>query len=157
MCHVEVESLRKKRVETQGSDRRTAQLQTSDPKTNINWEKENPRELTDQQWERGNHTADLEASPLDPAGDIPPSGRPHPVLTSSPARRGDEDYAGDPCEPGCDIKKQHLWETECYREREEAIGKPPNWGIKALAVASGAAQYPFSSRILPEALSDAGD
>lgn len=49
MCHVEVESLRKKRVEAQGSDRKTAQLQTSDPKTNINWEKENPRELTDQQ------------------------------------------------------------------------------------------------------------
>ena len=65
MHHVEVKSLRKKRVEDQGSDNR-AWLQTADPQTNINWRKENPREFfSDEQWERGSHTPNLKSSSLD--------------------------------------------------------------------------------------------
>lgn len=71
-------------------------------------------------------------------------------------RRRDEDCLADPYEPGSAVKKQHLLETEGYRERGEATGKPSKGGT-ALGVATVVAQYPFSSGMLSEALSNARD
>lgn len=82
-----------------------AQLKTSDSKPIKTGRQRTPGNFLTK---GESHASDHEVRSLDPKRDETPSGGSHPVDTSNPMRRGDENYSGNPCGPCYAVKGQHL-------------------------------------------------